>query len=100
MRWFIDHCLADDEDTKLNYASPLLRDDLSKLPNAYIMTAGLDVLRDDGHEYCRSLNAAGNSVEYREFSSMVRGFLALFVIIPAAEVALDEVVSCLKFSLR
>ena len=44
--------------------SPLLADDFSSLPAAYVFTAQYDVLRDEGIMYARRLQEAGNQVTW------------------------------------
>ena len=44
--------------------SPLIADDLTGLPSAYIVTAEHDVLRDDGFLYARRLQQAGVKVTH------------------------------------
>jgi acetyl esterase len=45
------------------YAAPARADDLSGLPPAYILTCGLDPLRDEGFDYARRLIEAGVAVQ-------------------------------------
>jgi acetyl esterase len=75
MDWFHEHyalsCGADSGDPRL---SPLGIEDLSGLPPAYICTAGFDPLRDEGEEYARKLQAAGNQVVLRRFPGLIHGF--------------------------
>ncbi len=59
IRDFLDHYLADPADANNPYCSPLLADDLSGLPPAWIMTAEFDQLRGDGVAYAEALSAAG-----------------------------------------
>ncbi len=68
--WYMAH--ADDENP---YASPLLAEDLSQLPPAYIVTAGMDPLRDQGQAYAKRLQEAGVPVVYHNFEGMMHGFL-------------------------
>ncbi len=56
MDWFWNHyVLAAGADPKNPYAAPLHADSFSGLPPAYVVTAGFDVLRDEGKAYARSL---------------------------------------------
>jgi len=73
---------ADRTDTRL---SPLLESDLSGLPPAYILTCGLDPLRDEGKEYADNL--AGNGVEilYHHEKAMPHGFLNFARAFPKAQ---------------
>jgi acetyl esterase len=55
--------------------SPLVARELSDLPPAVIALAGADVLRDDGLEYARCLEAARVPVRIVECAGMIHGFL-------------------------
>lgn len=56
------------------YARPVLADDFSRLPPAFIHTAEHDPLRDDGEVYAAKLNAAGTPAIYRCAAGMIHGF--------------------------
>ncbi|PTL72445.1 alpha/beta hydrolase [Rathayibacter caricis DSM 15933] len=51
--------LTDPADATNPYASPLLADDLTGLPPAYIMSSEYDLIVDDGERYAERLRAAG-----------------------------------------
>ncbi|MGH1373452.1 MAG: alpha/beta hydrolase [Cellvibrionaceae bacterium] len=91
MRWFIDHYLERAEDAQSKLASPLLCDNLSGLPSAYVMTAGFDVLRDEGKAYAEKLSEHGNEVIYECFESLIHGFMNMGAVAPAAQTAIDRV---------
>jgi len=58
------------------YFAPLMAEDLHGLPEAYIATAGWDVLRDDGMMYAKRLAADGDvDVEHNHYE---HGYHALF----------------------
>ena len=54
---------------------PLLAPDFSGLPPAFVVTADIDPLRDDGPEYVRRLKAAGVQAQYRNEPELVHGYL-------------------------
>ena len=54
--------------------SPLRAPDLSGLPPACIVVAGLDPLRDEGRAYAERLLAAGVPLTYEYFSGAIHGF--------------------------
>src|SRR3954449_5785806 len=74
MRWYRTHYLPDPEASRDPRASPLLREDLSGLPPAYVATAGFDPLREEGEDYARALRAAGVPVTLRRHAGWAHGF--------------------------
>ncbi len=78
MDWFWNHyVLAAGADPKNPYAAPLHADSFSGLPPAYVVTAGFDVLRDEGKAYAEALKKAGVDVEYVNYEGMIHGFFNL-----------------------
>lgn len=70
--------------------SPLLVPETAGLPPAYVVTAGLDCLRDEGFRYSRRLSAAGVEVRYAHYKDLPHGFLGLAGLCSeAGEVLLD-----------
>lgn len=56
------------------YFAPLLATDMRNLPLAYIHTAGLDPLRDDGIDYTQRLRHAHVTVEHHDAAGLFHGF--------------------------
>ncbi|MCM3748395.1 alpha/beta hydrolase [Paenibacillus pasadenensis] len=57
--------------------SPLLAEQLGGLPPALVVTAELDPLRDQGHQYAERLRAAGIPTEYCCYGGMIHDFTAM-----------------------
>jgi acetyl esterase/lipase len=74
MDWYRDHYLPDADTARDPRASPLLAEDLAGLPSAIVLTAGFDVLRDEGEAYARRLEAAGVPVQLRRHAGLIHGF--------------------------
>lgn len=51
-----------------------------KLPPAYVITAGHDVLHDEGKIYANTLRHHGNKVIYREYEDQTHGFINLTLV--------------------
>ncbi|MEO6895980.1 MAG: alpha/beta hydrolase [Caldimonas sp.] len=68
-------------------ASPLLRDDLSRLPPSLVLTAGFDPLRDEGLDYADRLVAAGNRATYVCYERQIHGFITMGRVIDEAHSA-------------
>ncbi|MEL6686129.1 MAG: alpha/beta hydrolase [Pseudomonadota bacterium] len=64
--------------------SPLFEQNLADLPPAYILTCGLDPLREEGKAYADKLRAAGNEVELVFEKAMPHGFLNFAKAFPRA----------------
>ena len=76
MAWFEDLYLADAEPNHPD-ASPLLIDDLSNLPRAFVVTAGFDPLHDQGRAYAERLVDAGNACDYSHYAGAIHGFFGM-----------------------
>ncbi|MEE2688870.1 MAG: alpha/beta hydrolase [Pseudomonadota bacterium] len=96
MAWFHNHYFGHDEPMGEPDASPLHHPDLSNSAPAYVMTAGLDPLMDEGKAYADALSNAGVDVEYSCWETTIHGFLQMGKVIPAAADALAEAADFLK----
>jgi len=54
---------------------PLLETDFTGMPPAFVVTADIDPLRDDGAEYVLRLQGAGVVAQYRNEPELVHGYL-------------------------
>jgi acetyl esterase len=97
MDWFHHHYLGEDDAARSDpRASPLLADDLSRLPPALVYTAQYDPLRDAGDAYAEALSAAGVEVIHRRFEGLVHGFFGLGPLSRAAQAAIDQICDDLR----
>ncbi len=74
MDWFMDHYLPAGVDKTQPDLSPLLAEDLSGAPPAWVWTGGFDPLRDEGRNYAEALSKAGVKVNHRCYDDQVHGF--------------------------
>ncbi|WP_330252810.1 alpha/beta hydrolase [Nocardia sp. NBC_00565] len=84
MRWFKDHYLAKPDDALDHRASPLLCDDLTGLPPAYIAVAGFDPLRDEGIAYAARLKEAGVPVTLHRAPGLIHAYIYVTALSPGA----------------
>ena len=96
MEWFWAHYLPDPSRRTDPEASPLRAESLAGLPPAVVVTAGYDVLRDEGTEYARRLAEAGVAVEHRHFERQMHLFFTLVNVVPASGEAIDYVVAAVR----
>jgi acetyl esterase len=71
--------------------SPLLMQDVAKLPPTLLVTADHDPLRDEGRAYAQKLIGAGNDVTYIEWRGAVHGFMMMDRFTPAARKVIGRV---------
>jgi len=94
-RWY----LGEDAHDVSPYAAPARAKNLSDLPAAYVLCAGLDPLRDEGLNYARRLTEAGVAVELHLVPSIPHSFAS----IPSAAISkrlLNEQVDVLRSVFR
>lgn len=89
MQWFWQHYLGEASNAQTPYVD-LLAADLNNLPDAVIVTAEYDPLRDEGAQYAEKLKAAGNTVEYQCVLGQIHGFCSFADFIPQGR----EVLCC------
>ena len=88
--WFYRQYLKSGKDERDFRFAPLLLDDLSGLPEAFIVVAGYDPLRDEGVDYARRLIEAGNRVRLSNYDGMIHGFYLMGGAVDAARRAVSE----------
>jgi acetyl esterase len=77
MDWFIVQYLRSPADKADWRASPLRAASLKGLPAAFIVTAGFDLLCDEGQAYAQALRTAGVPVVHEPFPGQIHGFLSM-----------------------
>lgn len=100
MRWFWNHYLRGASDGSHEYASPLRAKDCTGLPQALVITAQYDVLRDEGEAYARRLKDAGVNTLLHCYDGMPHNFFAMSGILPQGRAAIDEVAAFLRRTLQ
>jgi len=99
MQWFWNHYLEDIAVAGHPYVSPLQAQNLDGLPQAMILTAGYDPLRDEGRAYAHKLQAYGIDTTYSHYEGMIHGFIRMTARLDQAQKALEEVSSIIKAAL-
>ncbi|MEV8358386.1 MAG: alpha/beta hydrolase [Actinobacteria bacterium] len=89
--WFWDRYLADEADRANPLVTPSNADSLAGLPAAFILTGEHDPIRDDGENYARLLEEAGNDVVQRHYSGVFHGFFTIAGIAKSDEAVADAV---------
>ena len=97
--WAIDQYVPEKSQRANPYVSPLLAEDLSGLPPAYVAVAGFDPLRDEGEAYARKLEAAGVPVTLRRHEGVVHPFVNSTGVWEGARIAMSEAVGALRSAL-
>jgi acetyl esterase/lipase len=91
--------LPPDADRSDQRVSMLQAEDLSRLPPAYVATAGFDPLRDEGEAYALRMREAGVRVSLRRHSGLVHTFANLTAICRSCRAAMLEVAGALQMGL-
>jgi len=100
MKWFWDHFIDDEGEANHPYVSPLRAENLSDLPQALIVTAEYDPLRDEGEAYGQRLQEAGVTVTQSRYPGMIHAFIRMTARLDKAKEALDQVAGTLRRVLK
>lgn len=76
--------LGPDDDPQDPRASPLFAKDLAGVAPAYVVTTGLDPLKDEGRAYADMLEAAGVPVQRAHYPSVPHGFMQMTAVLDVA----------------
>ncbi|QEL57104.1 alpha/beta hydrolase [Chromobacterium paludis] len=80
--WYFDQYFQHGEDRR--QMSPLHWEFSRRLPATLVITAGFDILRDEGQLYARKLQAAGVTVEQLHLGDQMHAFLNMEALVPEA----------------
>jgi acetyl esterase len=97
--WYERHYLNRIEERDDPRASPIRFRDFSGLPPATVVTAGFDILRDEGRLYAEALERAKTPVDYCCEASLVHGFFNMSGVIDAARAANSRIAVRLRDAL-
>lgn len=76
MEWFWGHYLGPN-DKQNPVACPALAKGLANLPPAFVLTAEVDPLRDEGEAYAAALRTAGVNVRLKRYNGVCHGFFSM-----------------------
>ena len=91
MEWFWNCYIPDPAARAAPEASPVRAESLSNLPQAIVITAEYDPLRDEGIAYAERLQAAGVQVTHRHHGDMFHDFFSFVNLIDAGNEAVKQV---------
>jgi acetyl esterase len=100
MMWFWNQYLENKPVVDHPYVSPVRAENLNHLPEALILTAEYDPLRDEGEAYAKRLQEAGIKVTVTRYDGMIHGFIRMTSRLDKARQALDEITGTLKRVLK
>lgn len=91
MAWFWDQYVPDDAFAADPRAHPLLAESLAGLPPTLVVTAGLDVLHDEGVAFARRLEEADVPTTLLDYAGVTHGFFWMDRFLPQAQEVVEDV---------
>lgn len=91
VEYFWNHYVNDPSDGQNPYCSPLLAEDHSNLPPAFIAIAECDPIADDGRHYAAKLEVARVPVTFQEYEGMIHGFMWMGGALHKTRILLDDI---------
>ncbi len=96
MVWFWDQYLKNESDADNPYAAPIKNKNPKGLPEAFLLTAEYDPLRDEGEAYAKFLNENFVKTEYICYEGMIHGFFGMLDDVDASKQAIADVARAIK----
>jgi acetyl esterase len=89
MEWFWGYYLGPN-DRSNPMACPARAGNLANLPPAFVITAEVDPLRDEGEAYAEALRKAGVNVKVKRYNGVCHGFFSMAAIIDKGRQAVAD----------
>jgi len=99
MRWYWSNYLGDLDEGDDPDLSPARAGFLGGLAPAIVITAELDVLRDEGESYAEQLALASVATERIRYDGLIHGFLRMAGLVDRSQRALTEIAALLREAL-
>ena len=100
MNWFWDTYCPDAAQRRDPYASPIRAASLANLPNALVVTAEFDPLRDEGLAYAQALQDAGTDANGVCYEGLVHDFFATAAMFQCSRAGFLPTIDALKANLN
>jgi acetyl esterase len=100
MQWFWNHYIPKKVDREQPGASPLRAGNFAGLPDALVITAEFDPLRDEGERYAELMRAAGTSVQLTRYDGMIHGFFTMSGMIDQGKTAMRQSAAALRAAFK
>jgi acetyl esterase len=100
MQWFWNHYVQNEADRIHPYASPLRTSSFAGLPEAMVITAEYDPLRDEGEQYAERMRAAGTPVQLKRYDGMIHGFFTMGGVIDPGKTAIQQSADALRAAFK
>jgi acetyl esterase len=95
MEWFWGYYLGPN-DRSNSIACPALAKSFANLPPAFVLTAEVDPLRDEGEAYAEVLRKAGVSVKLKRYNGVCHGFFSMASMIDKGREAVADACAQLR----
>ncbi|MDQ4112063.1 MAG: alpha/beta hydrolase, partial [Actinomycetota bacterium] len=97
--WMKEQYLGSDTSLDTPYGVPALAEHLQRLPEALVVLAEADPLRDGGEAYADRLFAAGVQTTVMRYPGLVHGFLSHFTRLGRADRCVSDLADALRHRL-
>ncbi len=96
IEWIADHYLNDENPAKNSLLSPILNSDFTGWPATFVITAGMDILRDEGRAFYDLLLQHSVKARYQSYDGTIHGFVSFAGALDVGKVCLGDIVDYFK----